>query len=1053
MNTAVSTARAAAAGICLGLILHAAPASAADPAQIPTICVSSVDANNLVVAAHIRSGFSTVVLETRPEAGTGPWSSHVSGAVDGREGMVVFTAPSPGPNAFYRIRTGNEGSPPPAAYTGASHFTVVYGLTSCLFSEDERVGHVLNRLAYGPSEADLQLIASIGLEAWLNQQLNPASIDESGNTALNSRLAGLFYSFQPADETDLVAAGETVKYFKGTSEPPASWKDVAFNDGGWLSGPTGIGYGDNDDATVLNDMMANPTGGITGYSTVYLRKVFNVANPATIDQLQYRIDFDDGYVAYLNGTEIARANVTGSPLFNSVASASREAGIQDSVDVTAFKNLLQPGNNVLAVVGLNATIDSSDFSLIPELVGLTLAPGIPVQTRIRGLNELQQLVHVRGTYARRQLQAVLGEFWENHFTTDYDKVRDHFDSLENSDATDAMPTNQAELEAAHAEYREHEFFYQNALGHFGDLLLYSATSPAQLIYLDNILNVKGAPNENYAREILELYAFGVDNRYNQTDIEQLARCFTGWTVRKVWPQNVPAYPDSARTPPTDESVQFQDSALIDLGTGWKYLKGTAEPTPVNSLPTTAWAEQAYNDAAWTDGVTPIGYGDVGYGTTGWYGTQLTDMRAAGANPGYASLYLRRKFTVANPSSLGNLVLSVKSDDGFVAYLNGVEVARNGTMNNTGTPPAFNRTANGNNAEPAVDQDFSLKAFTHLLLPAPSENVLAIQLHNVSLTSSDAAVAPRLVVRSLLPGSIENRNAAGLWTFRFDPNENDVNPKTLFTGTPYQMNIPGGRTGLAGLLDATDVIDAMVGHPSTAEFICIKLVNRFVSDEISLDSYHARSASEELLALVDNAIAAWNTDVNGRKGHLGTVLQVIVDPIARVNVFWGQAGYKTKIKTPVEYINSTLRALNTQFTVAANLPAWNDRLGMHLFTRDEPNGWSELGHKWMDSGTLLQRIEFSRSMANSATSTGTYFFDLNAWVAANNLTSAAAIVNHFNQKFYQGSLLPEHVNVLVTYGNTDANGNPSTLNPALTAHAARVRELVGLILSLPHWQYQ
>lgn len=1046
MNTAVSIARAATAGICLGLILHAPPAAAADPAQIPTICISSVDANNLVVAAHIRAGFSSVVLETRPEASTGTWTSHVSGAVDGREGMVVFTAPSPGLNSFYRIRTGNEGTPPPATYGGAAHFTVVYGLTSCLFSENERIGHVLNRLAYGPSAADLQTIASIGLETWLAQQLNPATIDESGNSALNSRLASLFYNFQPTDATSLVRSGEVVKYFKGTSEPPSTWKNPGFDDTTWLSGPTGIGFGDGDDATVLADMM-------NAYSTVYLRKVFNVANPAVIDQLQVRIDYDDGFVVYLNGTEIARTNVTGSPLYTSLASAGHEAGTPDIIDVTAFKNLLQAGNNVLAVIGLNVTLDSSDFSLNPELVGLTLTPGVPAQTRIRGIKELQDLVHVRGTFSRRQLQAVLGEFWENHFTTDYDKVRDYFDDLGNSDATDAMPTQQAALEAAHAEYREHEFFYQNALGYFGDLLLYSATSPAQLIYLDNILNVKGAPNENYSREILELYAFGVDNRYNQTDIEQLARCFTGWTVRKMWPQNAPSYPDSARNPPTEKSVQFLDTPLIDLGAGWKFFKGTTEPTPVNSLPSTAWAEPAYNDAAWTAGVTPLGYGDVGYGTTGWYGTQLADMRQAGANPGYLTVYLRRKFTVANPSSLENLVLSVKSDDGFVAYLNGVEVARNNTMNNTGTPPAFNRAANGNNAEPARDEDFSLKSFTHLLLPSPAENVLAVQLHNVSLTSSDAAVAPRLVVRSLLPGSIENGHAAGLWTFRFDPNEHDVNPKTLFSGTPYRMDIPGGRTGLAGLLDATDVIDAMVAHPSTAEFICIKLVNRFVSDEISLDTYHARSAPEELLTLVDNAIAAWNTEVNGRKGHLGSVLQVVIDPLARVNVFWGQAGYKTKLKTPVEYINSTLRALNAQFSSAANLPAWNDRLGMHLFTRDEPNGWAEIGHKWMDSGTLLQRIEFSRSIANSATSTGAYYFDLNAWVAANNLTSAAAIVDYFNQKFYQGSLLPEHVNVLVTYGNTDANGNPSTLNPALTAHAARVRELVGLILSLPHWQYQ
>ena len=68
-----------------------------------------------------------------------------------------------------------------------------------------------------------------------------------------------------------------------------------------------------------------------------------------------------------------------------------------------------------------------------------------------------------------------------------------------------------------------------------------------------------------------------------------------------------------------------------------------------------------------------------------------------------------------------------------------------------------------------------------------------------------------------------------------------------------------------------------GACSAAEFICLKLVNRFVSDEISLGTYHDRTAPSELLEVMDNAIAAWNTDVNGRKGHIGTVMQAIIDP--------------------------------------------------------------------------------------------------------------------------------------------------------------------------------
>jgi hypothetical protein len=97
-----------------------------------------------------------------------------------------------------------------------------------------------------------------------------------------------------------------------------------------------------------------------------------------------------------------------------------------------------------------------------------------------------------------------------------------------------------------------------------------------LVYLDGVLNMNGEPNENYAREILELFAFGVDNRYTQRDIEELARCFTGWTVRKVWPSAELAFPVSAREPLTEESVRFEDVDVVGVGAAWKYFKGLSE---------------------------------------------------------------------------------------------------------------------------------------------------------------------------------------------------------------------------------------------------------------------------------------------------------------------------------------------------------------------------------------------------------------------------------------------------------------------------------------------
>jgi hypothetical protein len=108
-------------------------------------------------------------------------------------------------------------------------------------------------------------------------------------------------------DTVLIDRGETWRYFKGTQEPssPATlWRQQSFSDTSWLSGATGIGYGDGDDATVLADMQNQ-------YLTIFCRKTFNVADVSAVDSLVLSITYDDGFYAYLNGTEVASRNVSG----------------------------------------------------------------------------------------------------------------------------------------------------------------------------------------------------------------------------------------------------------------------------------------------------------------------------------------------------------------------------------------------------------------------------------------------------------------------------------------------------------------------------------------------------------------------------------------------------------------------------------------------------------------------------------------------------------------------------------------------------------------------
>ncbi|MBC8066402.1 MAG: DUF1800 domain-containing protein [Chlorobia bacterium] len=124
------------------------------------------------------------------------------------------------------------------------------------------------------------------------------------------------------------------------------------------------------------------------------------------------------------------------------------------------------------------------------------------------LMQLQQGTILRATYSPHQLRERLIEFWSDHFNIYARKGSSAF--RKGVDDTNVI--------------RKH------ALGNFKDLVSGSAHSPAMLAYLDNQVNVKGVANENYARELMELHTLGVHGGYTQRDVQEVARCFTGWGI-------------------------------------------------------------------------------------------------------------------------------------------------------------------------------------------------------------------------------------------------------------------------------------------------------------------------------------------------------------------------------------------------------------------------------------------------------------------------------------------------------------------------------------------
>jgi len=153
-----------------------------------------------------------------------------------------------------------------------------------------------------------------------------------------------------------------------------------------------------------------------------------------------------------------------------------------------------------------------------------------------------------------------------------------------------------------------------------------------------------------------------------------------------------------------------NTTLMAAQQTWKYFKGTSEA----SSPATAWRQPGFDDSAWDSGITPIGYGEA------FVTTVLNDMSG-----GYTSVFLRKQFTVTDPSEFNQLILEAQYDDGFKMWINGVVVVDN----------------SGNMA--AGEVPYSGTSATTF-----EQGTVAVQAHNTLLTgSSDFFFDARLIGRS------------------------------------------------------------------------------------------------------------------------------------------------------------------------------------------------------------------------------------------------------------------------------------------------------------------
>jgi len=222
--------------------------------------------------------------------------------------------------------------------------------------------------------------------------------------------------------TTIVVENAAKRVLVPTGNISNNWKGGgAFNDSAWklcTDSPGGVGYEagsgyQNYISLDVKDQMHN------GNTTCYIRIPFavNTNDLAGFDIMTLKIRYDDGFIAYLNGTEAARRNFTGTPEWNSGASAQNSdslAVVFEDFNISSYLNVLRRGENILAIHGLNERPSSSDFLISAELAIAESVPandlGIsPIAIRYAGPVELTESIHFKARAVSDSTWSALNE--------------------------------------------------------------------------------------------------------------------------------------------------------------------------------------------------------------------------------------------------------------------------------------------------------------------------------------------------------------------------------------------------------------------------------------------------------------------------------------------------------------------------------------------------------------------------------------------------------------------------------------------------------------------
>jgi len=194
-----------------------------------------------------------------------------------------------------------------------------------------------------------------------DRRVDLADIDVAANNQTDETTCLPLMAFpEPPSEIVLIEAGSVWKYLDDGSDQGTAWRQPSYDDSGWDRGPAELGYGDGDEATVVGYGPDSDNK----YVTTYFRHTFGLDDASAITTLTVDLIRDDAAVVYLNGTELARSNISGTVNYLSRPDSTAGSATESSWFILGGRDagLLADGDNVVAVEIHQAAANSSDIS-------------------------------------------------------------------------------------------------------------------------------------------------------------------------------------------------------------------------------------------------------------------------------------------------------------------------------------------------------------------------------------------------------------------------------------------------------------------------------------------------------------------------------------------------------------------------------------------------------------------------------------------------------------------------------------------------------------------